>query len=253
VSSVIVRGIDRSALQPVERNAFDILSNLSVAQFNQIKDILNLGVLGVLGPQTLAEFVARYSGQQPGLTDDNINTFKNNNGLGNTGPLHGVIGPQTAAAYFAAITTRSGAQRQINQAGIDLVKEFEGLVLVAAPDIVGVPTVGYGHTGPDVHNGMQITQAQAEALLRGDMTNSEQAVIRLVKVPLTDNQFAALVSLVFNVGPGALINTHLAEDLASGNMSAAADDFLRFNHAGGRVVAGLTRRRQAERVLFLTP
>lgn len=143
--------------------------------------------------------------------------------------------------------------RTINAATLALVKEFEGLVLVAAPDIVGVSTVGYGHTGPDVHNGMRITEAQAEDLLRQDMADACADVTRLIHVPLTDNQFGALVSLVFNVGAGALTGTHLQALLNAGGYAGAAQAILKFDHAGGRQVNGLTRRRVAERKLFLIP
>lgn len=151
--------------------------------------------------------------------------------------------------------------RQIDAAGEALIKSFEGLVLVAASDKVGknaahphggVPTVGWGHTGPDVKIGMRITEQDAENLFHIDMRSSEIAVTHLVHVPLTDNQFAALVSLVFNVGSTCLLSgTHLAQNLAAKDYTAAADNFLSWNHSGGAVVAGLTRRRQAERSLFL--
>ena len=143
--------------------------------------------------------------------------------------------------------------RQINKASEDLIKSFEGLVLKAAPDIVGVPTVGWGHTGPDVHNGMVITEEMAEELFKADMVDSEQHVQKLIHVTLNYNQFGAIVSLVFNVGPGAITGTNLAKLLNLGKFAEAADGILKFDHAGGRQVRGLTRRRQAERALFLKP
>lgn len=152
------------------------------------------------------------------------------------------------------MSTQSTPVRQINAAGEALIKSFEGLVLTAGPDIVGISTVGWGHTGHDVHNGMHITVADAENLFHVDMRGSELAVMHMVKVPLTDNQFAALVSLVFNVGLGCLISTtHLAKNLAMKNYPAAAESFLSWDHAGGKQVRGLTRRRIAERELFLKP
>jgi lysozyme len=141
---------------------------------------------------------------------------------------------------------------QINEAGLALIKSFEGLQLHAYRDSVGVLTIGWGHTGPDVTPGLTITEAQAEALLENDLRGAEADVQRLVKPQLTPNQFAALVSLVFNVGPGCLHGTHLAADVNASNWHQAADDFLAYDHAGGVVLAGLLRRRQAERKLFLT-
>jgi lysozyme len=140
-----------------------------------------------------------------------------------------------------------------NQAGLNLIKSFEGLYLHSYYDSVHVITIGWGHTGKDVHPGQVITQAQAESLLAADLAGSEQAVQHLVKVQLTPNQFAALVSLVFNVGPGCLHGTRLAAAVNGQRWAEAADDFLAWDHAGGRVLTGLTRRRQAERELFLTP
>jgi lysozyme len=144
--------------------------------------------------------------------------------------------------------------RPINTAGLALVKEFEGLFKTAYHDMVGVLTIGWGHTGPDVHVGMTITEAQAETLLQDDLQKAGADVIAALSgVTLNDNQYAALTSLVFNVGGGALHGTNLAAMLKSGNMKAAADGILKFDHAGGQQVKGLTRRREAERKLFLTP
>jgi len=143
--------------------------------------------------------------------------------------------------------------RPINTAGLALVKEFEGLFKTAYHDMVNMLTIGWGHTGPDVHVGMTITEAQAETLLQSDLQKAGADVIAaLPGVTLNDNQYAALTSLVFNVGGGALHGTNLAALLKAGNIKAAADGILKFDHAGGKQVAGLTRRREAERVLFLT-
>jgi len=143
--------------------------------------------------------------------------------------------------------------RPINTAGLALVKEFEGLFKTAYHDMVNVLTIGWGHTGPDVHAGMTITEAQAETLLQSDLQKAGSNVIAaLPGVTLNDNQYAALTSLVFNVGGGALQGTNLAALLKAGSMKAAADGILKFDHAGGSQVAGLTRRREAERALFLT-
>jgi GH24 family phage-related lysozyme (muramidase) len=142
-------------------------------------------------------------------------------------------------------------RKQINARGIQLLKTFEGLSLKAYRDPVGIWTIGYGTTS-GVREGMRITESQAEALLRRDLERFEKAVDRLVKVSLNDNQFSALVSFTYNVGERALSNSTLLKLLNRGNYQAAANEFLRWNRAGGRVLNGLTRRRQAERSLFLS-
>ena len=132
-----------------------------------------------------------------------------------------------------------------NQAGLQLIESFEGLRLNSYQDSVGVWTIGYGHT-QGVQPGQTITQQQAQAFLQQDLGVAEAGVNRL-NLTLTDNQFAALVSFTFNLGAGNL------NKLLSQGLAAAPDRILLFDHAGGRVLPGLTRRRQAERALFLTP
>ncbi|MBE9177552.1 lysozyme [Oculatella sp. LEGE 06141] len=140
--------------------------------------------------------------------------------------------------------------RQINQAGLDLIKSFEGLRLTAYICPAGVPTIGYGSTA-GVKMGDRLTPAQAETLLRRDLVRFEKAVDTLVKVPLTDNQFSALVSFAFNVGIGALQQSTLLKLINQKNYQAAAQELLKWNRGGGRVLPGLTRRRVAEQRLFL--
>ncbi len=147
-------------------------------------------------------------------------------------------------------TPTPSGRRQINAKGLRLLKSFEGLELRAYQDAVGVWTIGYGTTS-DVRPGMVITEAQAEALLKRDLNRFERAVIDLVKVPLTDDQFSALVSFVYNVGEGALSTSTLLRLLNQRDYQGAADQLLRWDKAGGRTLAGLTRRRRAERALFL--
>lgn len=144
----------------------------------------------------------------------------------------------------------SGASRHISQAGLALVKSFEGLRLTAYICPAGVPTIGYGTTA-GVRLGDRITPAQAEALLRRDLEKFETAVSRLVKVPINDNQFSALVCFVYNVGIGAFQRSTLLKYLNQGNYRATAQEFLKWNRGGGRVLAGLTRRRIAEQKLFM--
>jgi lysozyme len=133
----------------------------------------------------------------------------------------------------------------INAAGLQLIESFEGLRLQSYQDSVGVWTIGYGHT-LGVKAGQTITQQQAQAFLQQDLGVAETAVNKL-GLTLTDNQFAALVSFTFNLGAGNL------NKLMNQGLAAAPDRILLFDHAGGKQLPGLTRRRQAERALFLTP
>lgn len=145
----------------------------------------------------------------------------------------------------------SAGRRQINAKGLRLLKSFEGLRLEAYLDPVGIWTIGYGTTS-GVYPGMRITEAQAEAFLRRDLARFENAVIDLVRVPLNDDQFSALVSFTYNVGEGALASSTLLRLLNRRDYQGAADQLLRWNKGdGGQELYGLTRRRRAERAMFL--
>lgn len=141
---------------------------------------------------------------------------------------------------------------KISQKGVDLIKSFEGLELKAYKDSVGVTTIGYGSTGPHVSMGMTITKEQAEQLLKKDLERFERGVSDLVKVPLNQNQFDALVSFSFNLGLGNLKSSTLLKKLNASDYIGASKEFERWNRAGGKVLNGLTRRRIAERDLFLS-
>ena len=135
---------------------------------------------------------------------------------------------------------------------ISLIKKHEGLRLEAyLPTPNDVWTIGYGHTHT-AKQGQKITEAQAEALLRKDITWAEEAVNKSVVVPLTQNQFDALVSFVFNVGAGAFGSSTLLRLLNSKDYEGAANQFLRWNKQKGVVLKGLTKRREEERKLFLS-
>lgn len=140
-----------------------------------------------------------------------------------------------------------------NQDGLRLIKTFEGLRLDAYLDSVGIPTIGYGSTGPDIKLGLEWTHAQADTRLEEDVYRFENGVENCVKVKLNSNQFSALVCFAYNVGIGSLQRSTLLKKLNASDFSGAADEFLRWNKAGGKVLAGLTRRRKAERDLFLKP
>jgi lysozyme len=134
--------------------------------------------------------------------------------------------------------------------GLALTQQFEGMRLSAYQDQVGVWTIGFGHTGPDVHAGLTITQDQATVLLMKDVASASASVNNLVKVPLTQNQFDALVDFVFNLGQGKFAGSTLLRGLNAGDFSGAAAEFVKWDHAGGQVVPGLLRRRLAEAQLF---
>lgn len=145
---------------------------------------------------------------------------------------------------------------QTSDKGIALIKAFEGCKLAAYQDSVGVWTIGYGWTQPvdgkPIRAGMTIKQETAERLLKTGLVSYESDVSRLVKVGLTQGQFDALVSFTYNLGARSLSTSALLRKLNAGDYAGAADEFLRWNKAGGKVLNGLTRRREAERALFLS-
>lgn len=133
--------------------------------------------------------------------------------------------------------------------GLDLTESFEGGRLVAYQDQVGVWTIGDGHT-KGVTEGMTCTQAQAEQWLREDVAEAEAAVNRLVHIALSQEEFDALVDFVFNLGVGNFASSTLLKLLNARDIQGAIDEFDKWDRAGGVEVAGLLRRRQAERALF---
>ncbi|WP_213353744.1 lysozyme [Citrobacter freundii] len=145
---------------------------------------------------------------------------------------------------------------QTSDKGIALIKKFEGCKLTAYQDSVGVWTIGYGWTQPvdgkPIRAGMTIKQETAERLLKTGLVSYESDVSRLVKAGLTQGQFDALVSFTYNLGARSLSTSTLLRRLNAGDYAGAADEFLRWNKAGGKVLNGLTRRREAERALFLS-
>jgi GH24 family phage-related lysozyme (muramidase) len=146
----------------------------------------------------------------------------------------------------------------VNQRTIELIKEFEGCELTAYQDIVGIWTIGYGTTaaaglGIEPRAGMKITQAQAEELLERAVDDFGAQVAKLITVPVTKNEFGALVSLSYNIGVGAFSKSTVLRELNSGNKAAAGSALHMWNKAGGNVVNGLVRRRELEHRLFNTP
>ena len=141
----------------------------------------------------------------------------------------------------------------ISKNGINLLKHFEGSKLTAYKCAAGVWTIGVGHTGPEVKEGMKISEIEAEEYLKQDLQKFERAVTERVKVYLNQNQFDALVCFVFNVGIGAFYNSTLL-NLLNNNAEKhiVASEFQRWNKVDGKAIEGLTRRRKAESELFLT-
>ena len=143
-------------------------------------------------------------------------------------------------------------EERISNNGLQLVKHFEGCYLKAYKCPAGVLTIGYGHTGKSVKEGMEITQEQAEVILKHDLERFESAVRDCVKVTLEQGQFDALVSFAFNCGAAALKSSTLLRKLNAGDVVGAAQEFHKWNKAGGKVLKGLVRRRAAEAHLFAT-
>jgi len=139
---------------------------------------------------------------------------------------------------------------EYSSTGLALTRSFEGLRLEAYQDSGGIWTVGYGHTGPEVHAGLRISEEQAVALLRDDLASAVRCVRRAVKVPLNQWQFDALVDFCFNAGPGNLLSSTLLHLVNRGEFEGATGQFGLWVHAGGRVIPGLVRRRAAEAALF---
>ena len=139
----------------------------------------------------------------------------------------------------------------ISPVGIALIQAHEGLRLMAYRDAGGVWTIGYGSTG-GVRRGMTITRDQAVLRLYHDVDEAEASVNSRVTVPLSQSQFDALVSLVFNIGGGAFCKSTLLQKLNAGDYAGAADEFPRWVKAKGRILSGLITRRAAERALFLS-
>lgn len=141
---------------------------------------------------------------------------------------------------------------KLGDAGTALIQGFEKLDLCAYLDQGGVWTAGWGHTGPDVTEGTICTIAQAAAWFAQDTQTVVDAVNRSVTVPLSQNQFDALVAFTYNVGAGSEAHSTLVRLLNAGNVAGAANEFPRWDLVKGVPSAGLARRRAAEQALFLT-
>lgn len=142
---------------------------------------------------------------------------------------------------------------QISYNGIEFLKKWEGFKAEAYKDTGGVWTIGYGTIkwmGKPVEQGMKMTEKEAELALQADLAWAQTAVNQLVRYPLTQNMFDALVSFVYNVGEDAFRKSTLLRLLNQGRKSEAAKQFERWRFDNGRIVVGLLNRREAERALF---
>jgi lysozyme len=133
-----------------------------------------------------------------------------------------------------------------------LIKEREGLRLVAYPDSKGY-AVGYGQTGPDIVKGTTITVDQAEAYLRGHVTSLEERISALIKHEITQNQFDAIVSFVYNVGLGNFKSSTMLKLINEGKANEAGSELLKWTRVKGTFSPGLLVRRKKELELYNTP
>ena len=138
--------------------------------------------------------------------------------------------------------------------GVNFVKEFEHFYPKKYNDPIGLPTIGYGHlitkADGNKYNGVTLSEDEATELLKSDLQIAQNAVYRLVKVKLNQNQFDALVSWTFNLGEGNLQKSTLLKMLNIGDFNDVPDQMKSWNKAGGRVLPGLVRRRNSEANMF---
>jgi lysozyme len=147
---------------------------------------------------------------------------------------------------------------QINQDTLDLIKEFEGFRAKAYKCPAGVWTIGYGTTamagvGIDPKPGMTVTEEEAEDLLEKTLEKFGEQIRPAITAPINNNEYGAFLSLAYNIGTGAFRKSSALRLFNAGDKAGAAKAILMWNKAGGKVLAGLTRRREAEKKLFLTP
>lgn len=146
-------------------------------------------------------------------------------------------------------TALGASNMQISEEGISLIKHFEGCGLEAYQDSIGIWTIGYG-TIKGVKEGDQINQDEAEHLLQEELPEYEGYINDMVEVPLEQNQFDALCSWVYNLGPTNLKESTMLKVLNEEKYAEVPQQIKRWNKAGGKVLDGLIRRREAEALLF---
>ena len=142
---------------------------------------------------------------------------------------------------------------KFTNAGIALIKKFEGLRLTSYLCPRGIPTIGFGHTGPDVRLGMTINEREAEQYLAGDLMRFEHGVEEAVSgVSTSDEQFTAMVCLAYNIGMGRFRKSSVLKFHRQGKKLSAANSFLLWVFVNKRRTLGLVRRRNAERSLYVS-
>ncbi len=139
-----------------------------------------------------------------------------------------------------------------NQKAIDLIKGFESFKPKTYLDVGGVPTIGWGTT-KGIKLGMTITKDQAEAWIRRDIAEVENAILSLLQVSCGENKMCALISLAYNIGIPHFETSTLLRKLNVGDVAGASQEFVRWDHSAGREVFGLLNRRKKEQSLFVTP
>lgn len=142
--------------------------------------------------------------------------------------------------------------RFINSNGIKLIKQFEGFSPLPYTCAGGYLTIGYGHKLLPSDRYKKLTEERASIILKKDLLRTERAVLRYIDPPLTDDQFAALVSFTFNLGPATLQRSTLRQKINYGQYKEAAKEFPRWVYAAGKKLPGLARRRKTEKKLFLS-
>jgi lysozyme len=138
---------------------------------------------------------------------------------------------------------------------IDIIKQMEGFRNKSYQDVVGVWTVGYGSTrinGKPVSLGMTCTEEEAVQYILDELSPVAERITKMVTVPLTQNQFDSLCDFAYNLGSGALQGSTLMKRLNLKDYEGAANEFAKWNKAGGKVLNGLVKRRELERKLFLS-
>lgn len=139
---------------------------------------------------------------------------------------------------------------RLSAKGIEFLKDMEGVRYTAYLDTGGVWTIGVGHTGPEVIRGLRINEEQVNKYLQKDVIEAEDSVKELVKVPLSQSQFDALVSFTFNLGENALSKSTLLRLLNAGDYNGAMQQMNRWVYDNGKLIAGLVKRRKAEQSLW---
>lgn len=211
-------------------------------EVRELQKLLGLHPDGIFGNQTL----------------NTVKAFQSAHNL----TVDGVVGNKTLQALKSKLgdniksdATDKGGKYTLSPNGMELLAQFEGLRLEAYLDSANIPTIGYGTikypSGKRVKMGDKITKAQALEYKKHDLKEFENTVNSAVKVPLTQNQYDALVSLSYNIGSGAFKGSTLLKKLNQGDYKGAADAFLSWVNAGGKKVQGLVNRRKKERELFL--